>query len=65
MARSQQQSLFSLGDTNAFFALLLDNVVNLVVLSGILVFQFGFPADFVLTRMVPGTALGVMIGDLL
>jgi AGZA family xanthine/uracil permease-like MFS transporter len=57
--------LFSLGDTNAFFALLLDNVVNLVVLSGILVFQFGFPSDFVLTRMVPGTALGVMIGDLL
>ena len=57
--------MFSLGDTNAFFALLLDNVVNLVVLSGILVFQFGFPADFVLTRMVPGTALGVMIGDLL
>jgi AGZA family xanthine/uracil permease-like MFS transporter len=70
MPRFKQQSLFSpglfsLGDTNAFFALLLDNVVNLVVLSGILVFQFGFPADFVLTRMVPGTALGVMIGDLL
>lgn len=61
----KRQSLFSLGDTNAFFALLLDNVVNLVALSGILVFQFGFPADFVLTRMVPGTALGVMVGDLL
>jgi AGZA family xanthine/uracil permease-like MFS transporter len=65
MPRSKRQSFFSLGDTNAFFALLLDNVVNLVVLSGILVFQFGFPADFVLTRMIPGTALGVMIGDLL
>ena len=65
MSRPKWQSLFSVGDTNAFFALLLDNVVNLVALSGILVFQFGFPADFVLTRMVPGTALGVMVGDLL
>ncbi|MFM8598099.1 MAG: hypothetical protein ACKOB8_03725 [Mycobacterium sp.] len=64
-SRSRWQSLFSPGDTNALFALLLDNVVNLVALSGILVFQFGFPADFLLTRMIPGTALGVMIGDLL
>jgi AGZA family xanthine/uracil permease-like MFS transporter len=64
-SRSKWQSLFSPGDTNALFALLLDNVVNLVALSGILVFQFGFPADFLLTRMIPGTALGVMVGDLL
>lgn len=52
------------GDLNAFFALLLDNVVNLVVLAGILAGAFGFPADFIATRMVPGTALGVLIGDL-
>ena len=26
--------------------------------------MFGFPADLVLTRMVPGTALGVLAGDL-
>lgn len=57
-------SWLALGDLNAFFALLLDNVVNLVVLTAILVFQFGFPADFVLARMVPGTALGVLVGDL-
>lgn len=54
----------SLGDLNAFFALLLDNVVNLVVLTAILVGAFGFPADFVIRFMVPGTALGVMLGDL-
>src|SRR6188508_1458032 len=52
------------GDINAFFGLMLDNVVNLAVLAGILVFGFGFPADLVYTRMFPGTALGVMIGDL-
>ncbi len=52
------------GDLNAFFALLLDNVVNLVVLTGLLTAVFGMPAEFVLTRMVPGTAVGVLIGDL-
>ncbi|MFI5311008.1 MAG: hypothetical protein ACHQQ3_07230 [Gemmatimonadales bacterium] len=53
----------TLGDINAFFGLMLDNVVNLALLAGILVFGFGFPADLVYTRMFPGTALGVMVGD--
>lgn len=57
-------SWLAVGDLNAFFALLLDNVVNLVVLTAILSFQFGMPATFILTRMVPGTALGVLAGDL-
>jgi adenine/guanine/hypoxanthine permease len=52
------------GDINAFFGLMLDNVVNLAVLAGILVFGFGFPAQLVYTRMFPGTALGVMFGDI-
>src|SRR5512143_2402253 len=52
------------GDINAFFGLMLDNVTNLAVLAGVLVFGFGFPAHLVYTRMFPGTALGVMFGDL-
>src|SRR3954463_13869578 len=52
------------GDINAFFGLMLDNVMNLVILAGILIFVFGFPEDLVYTRMFPGTALGVMFGDL-
>jgi AGZA family xanthine/uracil permease-like MFS transporter len=51
------------GDINAFFGLMLDNVVNLAVLAGILVSGFGFPASLVYTRMFPGTALGVLFGD--
>ena len=54
---------FAIGDINAFFGLMLDNVVNLAVLSGILVGGFGFPADIVFTRMFPGTALGVLLGN--
>src|SRR5688500_163225 len=53
------------GDINAFFGLMLDNVVNLALLAGILVYGFGFPADLVYGRMFPGTALGVMVGDLI
>ena len=55
---------FAIGDINAFFGLMLDNVVNLAVLSGILIGGFGFPADIVFTRMFPGTALGVLLGNL-
>ncbi|MBK9037319.1 MAG: MFS transporter [Myxococcales bacterium] len=52
------------GDWGAFFALALDNLTNLVLLASILVGGFGFPADVLATRMIPGTALGVMVGDL-
>ncbi len=53
------------GDLNAFFGLMLDNVTNLVILSGLLVGVFGYPPDKVYTLMVPGTALGVLVGDLI
>src|SRR5438094_382651 len=51
------------GDVNGFLGLALDNVTNLVILASLLIGVFGFPADLVLGRMVPGTALGVLIGD--
>ena len=55
---------YAAGDVNAFFGLALDNLTNLVILAGLLIGVFGFPADLVLYRMVPGTALGVLVGDL-
>ncbi len=53
------------GDANAFFALMFDNVANLVILTAILVGAFHFPREIVLYRMVPGTAVGVLVGDLI
>ena len=44
---------FRAGDANAFFALMFDNVANLVILTAILVGAFGFPRDLVLHRIVP------------
>lgn len=52
------------GDVNAFFGLMLDNIGDMILMAGLLV-SFGFPKDFVLTRMIPGTAVGVMVGDLI
>lgn len=51
------------GDINAFFGLMLDNVAGLILMVGLLA-GFGFPVDFAVSRMVPGTALGVLVGDL-
>jgi len=52
------------GDLNGFLGLALDNLTQLVILSTLLIGTFGFPADLVLGRMVPGTAVGVLVGDL-
>ncbi len=53
------------GDVNAYFGLLLDNIAGLVLMVGLLVGGFGMPEEFVLSHMVPGTAIGVLVGDLL
>ena len=52
------------GDWNAFFGLALDNLSLFVILSGLLIGVFGFPSDLVLRVMIPGTAVGVLVGDL-
>ncbi len=53
------------GDVNAFFGLMLDNIAGLVLLVSLLAGAFQFPVNFALAYMVPGTAIGVFVGDLL
>jgi AGZA family xanthine/uracil permease-like MFS transporter len=53
------------GDASAFLGLMFDNVAQLIVFSTILIQVFGYPADLVLGRMLPGTAFGVLVGDLI
>jgi AGZA family xanthine/uracil permease-like MFS transporter len=52
------------GDLNAFFGLMLDNVTQLVILSGLLIGLFGFPPELLMTRILPGSAIGVLVGNL-
>jgi adenine/guanine/hypoxanthine permease len=58
------------GDINAFFGLSLDNVaVMIFLLAGITSASPAtdgcFSREFVFTQMIPGTALGVVVGDLI
>ncbi len=54
----------SVGDVNAFFGLMLDNVAGLLLIVSLLHQTFNFPVEFALRYMIPGTAIGVLIGDL-
>jgi len=56
---------FVSGDVNAFFGLMLDNVANLLLCVGLLSATYKFPATFALRTMLPGTAVGVLVGDLI
>src|SRR5499427_10299221 len=61
------------GDVNAFFGLMLDNLAVMVLLVTFVAQPLAeqkagdprFTPEFVVTRMIPGTALGVLIGDLI
>lgn len=55
---------FEMGDINGFFGMISDNMAVLCFMAGILIFGFKFPADVVYQKMIPGTALGVLFGDL-
>ena len=44
---------------------MLDNVGGMILMASLLVDGFRFPAGFVLSRMIPGTAAGVLFGDLI
>jgi AGZA family xanthine/uracil permease-like MFS transporter len=57
------------GDINAFFGLILDNVAVMIFLLTLITSakpatDGHFSRDFVFTQMIPGTALGVVAGDL-
>jgi AGZA family xanthine/uracil permease-like MFS transporter len=63
---ASQSSYFRLvpGDVNGFLGLVVDNLSVLGLLAGVLIGGYGIPADIVFGKMFPGTALGVLVGDL-
>jgi AGZA family xanthine/uracil permease-like MFS transporter len=52
------------GDINGFLGLVVDNLSVLGLLAAVLIGGYGVPADIVFGKMFPGTALGVLVGDL-
>src|SRR5580693_8909732 len=63
---ASQPSYFRLvpGDVNGFLGLVVDNLSVLGLLAAVLIGGYGVPADIVFGKMFPGTALGVLVGDL-
>ncbi len=58
------------GDLNAFFGLMLDNLTVMIMLVVLISSPHPeadgkFSRDFVLTQMIPGTVLGVVVGDMI
>ena len=61
---SKRYQWMTAGDVNAFFGLIVDNIANLLLLCTLLA-VYKVPVEFSLGYMVPGTAIGVLIGDLM
>lgn len=63
---ASQPSYFRLvpGDVNGFLGLVVDNLSVLGLLAAVLIGGYGVPAEIVFGKMFPGTALGVLVGDL-
>ncbi|WP_243042421.1 hypothetical protein [Dyella sedimenti] len=64
MSTNPQTRWFSPGDLNGFLGLVVDNLSIMAFLAAALIGIFGFPADIVFLHMFPGTALGVLLGNL-
>lgn len=59
---SYSYRLFARSDYSAFWALFTDNLVNLMVLSGVCQFVFQMPPAIVYGRIVPGAAIAILAG---
>lgn len=58
----QMRAYFSSGDIGAFFGVLADAFSKISIIIAVLLFSEKMPADLVLTRILPGIALGSIAG---
>ena len=52
------------GDVDGFFGLALDNLVQLLLIDALCRFVLGFPPDLVYSRVLPGAAISILIGNM-
>jgi AGZA family xanthine/uracil permease-like MFS transporter len=55
---------FVRGDVDGFFGLALDNVVQLMLIVGLCQFVLGFPPELIYSRILPGAAVSLLVGNL-
>ena len=51
------------GDIDGFFGLVVDNLVQLLVISGLLTGIYGMPAEIVFGIIFPGAAISLLFGN--
>ena len=56
--------LFQKSDIDGFFGLFTNNLTNVLVLTGLLVFTVQMPTDLVYGRILPATGLGVFLASM-
>ncbi len=56
--------IFVRGDIDGFFGLMIDNLIQLLVLTGLCVGLCGFPMDFMAKVVLPGVAVSLLVGNL-
>jgi adenine/guanine/hypoxanthine permease len=54
---------FCPGDIDGFFGLFVDNLLQLLLIQGLCTEVCGMPAEFVATRVLPGAAFSVLLGN--
>lgn len=54
----------SRGDLDGFFGLMVDNLIQILVLTGLCVGLCGFPLKFVTAVVLPGAAVSLLVGNL-
>lgn len=55
---------FVKSDLDGFFALGLDNLINILLISSFCIGMLGFDPSFFFTKVLPGTAVSLIIGNL-
>jgi adenine/guanine/hypoxanthine permease len=51
------------GDLDGFFGLMVDNLVQVLLIVALCTGVAGMPADFIFTRMLPGVAISLIVGN--
>src|SRR6187397_1050293 len=52
------------GDIDGFFGLAIDNLVQLLLIDTLCRFVLGFSSELIYTRILPGAAVSILIGNL-
>ena len=52
------------GDIDGFFGLMLDNLLQLLVLTALCGFVCGMPAEFIFGVVLPGVGISLLVGNI-